>query len=84
MRQPVASVAPELFPRHWIAQDAFRVSSAAGDKAGEEVAARGLANWIVAQVKAPAHVVAGVGQRAVDGVLSEEKHVAGLHGHRHR
>ena len=44
----------------------------------------GLANWIVAQVKTPAHVVAVVGQRAVDGVLSEEKHVAGLHGHRHR
>ena len=84
LRQPVARVAPELFPRRWIAQDAFWISSAASDKAGEEVAARGLANWIVAQVKAPAHVAAVVGQRAVDGVLSEEEHVAGLHGHRHR
>ena len=84
LRQPVAGVAPELLPRRCIAQDAFWISSTTGDKAGEEVAARGLADWIVAQVEAPAYVVAVVGQRAVDGVLSEEKHVAGLHGHRHR
>lgn len=83
LRQPVAGVAPELFPHRWIAQDAFWVRSTAGDKAGEDIATGGLADGIVAQVEAPAHVVAVVGQRAVDGVAGEEEHVAGLHRHRH-
>ena len=48
------------------------VGLAAGDKAGDAVAAAGLSRVAVAQVEAPADVVGVVGNGAVDGLVLDE------------
>src|SRR6266487_3854477 len=66
-RQRMAGFMPAARPFHGIAQLCFWVVAAAGDEAREGAAAGGLADRVVAQVEAPADVVAMVGVGGVDG-----------------
>ena len=75
--QPVPGVAPEPGPGLGVAQFTVGVASVACHESGELRAAGGLAGRVVAQVEAPAYLVADVGRRAVDGVLVHQDHVGG-------
>ena len=65
-------------PLGWVAQFAVWIAAAARDESGEGDAPGGLVGGIVAQVKAPADLVADVGIGAVDGLLVDADDVAAL------
>ena len=69
---------PQSVPLGWVAQFAVWIAAAACDKPGEGDAPGGLVGGIVAQVKAPADLVADVGIGAVDGLLVDADDVAAL------
>ena len=54
------------------------IFAAAGDKAGEERPAGGLAGGAVAEVEADPHLLADVGQRRMASPPVHEEHIAAL------
>src|SRR5437763_5842240 len=72
-RHPCPGIHPELLPDRWVAQLGLGIASAARDEPGKLGAARRLAGRVIAQVHAPAHVLAVVRQGAVRRGATQEE-----------
>ncbi len=74
---------PLLRPLGVIAQLRAGVGATAGDKGRVEAAPRWRAAALIAQVEAPADIVAGIGRRAMRDEFVHQEHAALLHGQCH-
>src|SRR6266511_4956375 len=77
----MAGCVPKARPFRRIAQLSLGVRAAAGDETGKRAAAGRLADWVVAQVEAPADVVAVVGVRGVNRQFVHQQRVPTPHRH---
>ncbi|CAA9390480.1 MAG: hypothetical protein AVDCRST_MAG93-9704 [uncultured Chloroflexia bacterium] len=81
-RQTVARIEPERGPFLGLTQDAVRIGLATRDEMRKIRTAGRLSHWVIAQVEAPADMIAAVFERCVLCAAMHEQHVTRLHRER--